>query len=215
MEHMSSLHPATVADLESKIDKQLKSHGSNRLLTVSLSGPSGSGKSTVMAELQEHYPASIALSSDDYYVGLTRARRELPPELAETFESPRTMDLGKLATHLYMLKAGTVTEKPVYDMMASEPLARTETVDPTGKNLIIFEGLPVNLGLFKSLIDISACVTANLETRLARRIARDATRNGQTAAEITELFTATIEPAYEQFYRAADEQANFIIDTST
>ncbi len=212
MEYMDQTN--ALAALEAAIDSKLKS-SNNGLVIVSIGGPSGSGKSTVVTELHIQYPNSIVIRSDDYYLGKIRARRELPPELAETFESPRTMDLDKLTTHLYMLKCGTTIERPAYNMKISEPFNHTIAVDPSGKDLIIFEGLVANIEIFKTLVDIHVCVTASLEIRLARRITRDATRNGQNAAEITQLFETTIEPAYELYYRVADAQATLIIDTST
>ena len=179
-------------------------------LVVTISGPSGSGKTTIVHELIDALDMPVALvHTDDYYIGKTRMKAEMPQGEALNFDHPASIDLAKLARDIVSLQANLIISSPIYDMATSEPTAQTRVVQPAG--VIIIEGIAANLDEIRSLSDFSICVTAPLEERIRRCITRDNTRNLREEHEVIAHFTHVVAPSYDIYFKHADEQADFIV----
>ena len=181
-------------------------------IVVSLGGPSASGKSTAMRQFNQRYPACLTLSTDDYYIGKTRMRAELPAEIASNFDHPSAIGLTLLRNHILDLRHGRSIKRPSYNMLISEPRQDLIHTDGQGIPLIVVEGIAANLPVLADVVDIHAAVTRPLEARLTHRIERDAIRKGHSAEQITEYAMNVAEPAYQQHYKQFDDQAEFIIN---
>lgn len=183
-------------------------------IIVTISGPSGSGKSSVVRDLCEHFKefSPIALSTDNYYIGKTRMLRDMPAGEEHNFDHPAAMNIRQLSDNLHHLLNGKSIDAPLYDMFMSEPKQQTQHIIPS--KLIFVEGIAANLPPLRELSDVSICVTAPFETRLARCIARDQTRNGRDEVAEREHFLHYVEPSYRKYYAAADHSSPYTIPTA-
>lgn len=180
---------------------------------VTVSGPSGSGKSTVVRALQKVFPDSLLIATDDYYIGKTRMKLEMPAGHELDFDHPTAIDIDRLAGDVNQLKAGRAIDTPLYDMLRSEP--RADTLRLTPRPLVIVEGIVANCPTLHRLSDMSICVTAPLEMRLARRIERDKTRKNHTPKETKNYMLTVVEPAYTTYFAAWDQTADMIVRNDT
>jgi uridine kinase len=181
-----------------------------RPLVITLSGPSGSGKTTFVHELIDALRAPVALVyTDDYYIGKTRMRTEMPRGEEVNFDHPASINLATLVRDITALQANCPVSSPIYDMAVSEPTGNTRIIEPAG--VIMVEGIAANLDQIRYLSDISICVTAPLEERIRRCLARDNTRNLREEHEVIAHFTHVVAPSYDAYFKHADEQADYTI----
>lgn len=177
---------------------------------ITISGPSGSGKTTIVHELIDALDMPIALvHTDDYYIGKTRMRTEMPLGNELNFDHPASIDLAKLAQDIVSLQANQAISSPIYDMAISEPTSQTRVIQPA--RVIIIEGIAANLDEIRSYSDLSICVTAPLEERIQRCITRDNMRNLREEHEVITHFTQVVAPSYDIYFKHADEQTDYIV----
>ena len=191
-----ALHEARIAKIASEIVA-----AGDRIRVVLVAGPSSSGKTTFSKRLavqllaNGHHPFPLAL--DDYFVD-----RELTPldEHGDAdFEALHALDVHLFNEHLLSLMSGHTTTLPRYSFV----LGRREpgqTVTLTRDHVIIVEGIHgLNPALVPELphevvyrVYVSALTQLNLDrhnrvstadSRLVRRIVRDASSRGYNAAE--------------------------------
>jgi uridine kinase len=171
------------------------------LKIVLISGPSSAGKTTLSKRLSIQLLAlgihPVAINMDNYFVD-----RELTPkdEKGEyDFEAIEAVDLPLFRHHLQMLLAGRTIDQPRYNFQSGKrELGPELKID--AENLILIEGIHgLNPRVVEGLppeatyrIFVSAFTQLNLDrhnrvpttdTRMLRRIVRDASRRGYTAAE--------------------------------
>lgn len=168
---------------------------------VLISGPSSAGKTTFSKRLaiqllaQGIYPVAIAM--DNYFVS-----RELTPRDENgdyNFEALEAVDVPLFRQHLQQLLIGQTIQQPLYNFYTGQREAGAElTIGPDhvlivegihGLNPKIIEGIPPE-AIYR--IFISAFTQLNLDkhnrvpttdTRLLRRIVRDAAHRGYTAMD--------------------------------
>jgi len=191
-----ALHERRVAQIAESIANR-----SGQVRLVLIAGPSSSGKTTfskrLAVQLLAHGLRPFALALDEYFVD-----RELTPrdERGEyDFESIQALNVEHFNKHLLELMAGRTALLPHYDFVLGRSVPG-ETVTLTPDTVIIAEGIH---GLNPSLVPaippdrivrlyVSALTQLNLDhhnrvsttdTRLIRRIVRDAATRGYTAAD--------------------------------
>lgn len=168
---------------------------------VLISGPSSAGKTTFSKRLaiqllaQGIYPVAIAM--DNYFVS-----RELTPRDENgdyNFEALEAVDVPLFRQHLQQLLIGQTIQQPLYNFYTGQRETGAElTIGPDhvlivegihGLNPKIIEGIPPE-AIYR--IFISAFTQLNLDkhnrvpttdTRLLRRIVRDAAHRGYTAMD--------------------------------
>lgn len=178
---------------------------------ITLSGPSGSGKTTLLKTLRATYGADCAtISADDYYIGRTAMRTHMPEGHTTNFDHPAAIDASRLARDLAALRAGHTITKPLYDMKRSEPIAWDETITP--RDIVIVEGIAANLPAIRQQSDLSLVVTAPIDERLRRRMARDIDRKGHAPEETLDIFMNHVEPSYQAYFAPHDTQVDYIIE---
>lgn len=198
----------TIDDLIAILHRKLAT--APRPLVVTLSGPSGSGKTTIIHALIEALRTPVALvHTDDYYIGKTRMKTEMPPGEELNFDHPASLDLATLGRDIMSLRADRAISSPIYDMAPSEPTGKVRIVAPA--RVIMVEGIAANLDEIRRLSDVSICVTAPLEERIRRCITRDNTRNLREEHEVVAHFTHVVAPSYDTYFKHADEQADYVI----
>jgi uridine kinase len=209
---MTATPGKTIDDLIVRIDEAIKieaKHG--RPLIMTLGGPSASGKSTTMSRLTNHFGAVSTLSTDDYYIGRTAMETKLPWPHKSNFDHPRAVNMGLLIGHLCKLRMRERIERPIYNMLTSEPTLDTVTVEP--HPLIIVEGIFANNPDISYWARLKVTTMRSAEARLARRIERDRVRTGQSEEEIRSYFTEVAEYNYQLFCAANDRNIDFFLST--
>jgi uridine kinase len=168
---------------------------------ILISGPSSSGKTTFSRRLAVQLLAlglsPFALELDSYFIERERTPRDANGQL--DYESIEALKLPQLADHLRRLLAGEEVQLPRYNFLEGrqEP---GDVVRLRSDQLIILEGihglnprlLPATLAAQSFKIYASALTQLNLDrhnrvsttdTRLIRRIVRDARDRGYNAAD--------------------------------
>jgi len=190
-----ALHEQHVTEIASQICER------GQVRVVMVAGPSSSGKTTFSKRLAVQLLASglapFPLGMDDYFVD--RDKTPLNKEGVPDFESINALDRERLTRDLQRLAAGEKVQLPHYNFKAglSEP---GQVVQLSSNEIIVIEGIhglnPQLLPEFPAQqtfrIYVSALTQLNLDrhnristtdTRLIRRIVRDARERGYSAMQ--------------------------------
>ncbi len=191
-----ALHEARIAKIASEI-----AAAGDRIRVVLVAGPSSSGKTTFSKRLAVQLLANgrhpFPLALDDYFVDRENTPRDENGEV--DFEALHALDVHLFNEHLLSLMSGHTTTLPRYSFVLGRREAG-QTVTLTRDHVIIVEGIHgLNPALVPDLpreavyrVYVSALTQLNLDrhnrvstadSRLVRRIVRDAASRGYTAAE--------------------------------
>lgn len=191
-----ALHEQQVSDIANMIAARLE-----KIRLILIAGPSSSGKTTFAKRLSVHLLAQgvspFLLEMDNYF--FDRDKTPLDESGVYDFESIRALNRRQMAIDLLQLIGGQTVRLPRFNFLTgvSEP---GETVQLQPGQIIIMEGIH---GLYSELIPeipsaqtfriyVSALTQLNLDyhnrvsttdTRLLRRIVRDARERGYDAFE--------------------------------
>lgn len=191
-----ALHDRQLANIASEI-------AARRARVVVISGPTSAGKTTfskrLAVQLMTHGLQPVAIGMDDYFVS-----RELTPRDENgnyDFEIITALDLPLFQKHLSQLLLGETIVQPRYNFHTGQREWGSELQIGT-EHILILEGIhglnPLLVGDMDTLqqdmyrIFISAFTQLNLDrhnripttdTRLLRRIVRDAAHRGYTATD--------------------------------
>ena len=191
-----ALHEQLISDIARQIAER-----QDEISLVLIAGPSSSGKTTFSRRLTVQLLARgispYPLELDNYFVNLQRTPRDEDGNF--DFEAIEALDLYLLAEHLQQLIAGKKVRLPRYDFKsgASSP---GDTIQLQRGQIIILEGIhgldprliPQALSGQAFRVYVSALTQLNLDrhnrvsttdTRLIRRIVRDARERGYTAKD--------------------------------
>lgn len=191
-----ALHEQHIADIARQIGDR-REHA--RLVLIS--GPSSSGKTTFSRRLAVQLLAlglsPFALELDSYFVDREKTPRDQNGEY--DFEALEALDLHKLGEDLLHLVHGEEVQLPSYNFKAGrqEP---GDTIRLRPGQMLILEGIhglnpsliPASLASHAYRIYVSALTQLNLDrhnrvsttdSRLIRRIVRDARERGYSAAD--------------------------------
>jgi uridine kinase len=191
-----ALHEQRVTEIASLIASQKEN-----VRIIMVAGPSASGKTTfskrLSIQLLAHGVAPFALGMDNYFIDRDRTPRNQKGEI--DFESINALDSERLTQDMQRLIAGEKVRLPFYDFISGKSLSGEE-VQLKSDEIIILEGIH---GLNPEIISdspsqytfriyVSALTQLNLDrhnrvsttdTRLIRRIVRDAYERGYSALD--------------------------------
>jgi uridine kinase len=191
-----ALHQQHITDIARQI-----AHRRREIRLVLIAGPSSSGKTTFSRRLAIQLLAlglsPFALELDSFFVDRDETPRDENGQL--DFESIEALALDLLGENLEGLIAGKAVQLPRYDFKAGKRLSG-DTVQLNPDQIIIMEGIhglnprlvPEQLAGRAFRIYASALTQLNLDrhnrvsttdTRLIRRIVRDARERGYTAQQ--------------------------------
>ena len=191
-----ALHEQQVSEIAAQIASR-----KDEIRLVLVSGPSSSGKTTfskrLAIQLLARGIAPFPLEMDDYFVD--REKTPLDDKGKPDFESIDALDRAHLTEDLSRLIAGERVQLPNFDFRLGRSTPGEE-VQLHGKEIVIMEGIHgLNPALVSGLpagqtfrVYVSALTQLNLDrhnrvsttdTRLIRRIVRDARERGYTATQ--------------------------------
>jgi uridine kinase len=198
-----ALHEQRVSEIAAQIANHRKD-----VRVVLISGPTSSGKTTFSKRLSIQMLASglapCPLEMDNYF----KNRDETPPgeDGKPDFESINALDQTRLSDDLLHLISGETVQMPHYNFITGQR-ETGEEIQLTSDQIIILEGIHgLNPALLSSLpeaqtfrIYVSALTQLNLDrhnrvsttdTRLIRRIVRDASQRGYSAQQTIQRWGA-------------------------
>lgn len=191
-----ALHEGRLAHIAADIAAQRE-----RVKVVLVAGPSSSGKTTFSKRLAIQLLANglhpFPLALDDYFVDRDQTPRDAQGQY--DYETIEALDVALLNDHLIGLMAGKAVALPRYNFLTGLREAGS-TVSLGPNDIVILEGIHgLNPALVPSVppeniyrVYVSALTQLNLDrhnrvsttdTRLIRRIVRDAATRGYTAAD--------------------------------
>lgn len=191
-----ALHEQRVSEIAASISGR-----KDQVRIVLIAGPSSSGKTTFSKRLSIQLLAfglnPFPLELDNYFVD--REKTPLDSSGKPDFESLNALDLDLLARHLHRLIHGEKVRLPKFDFISGQRKPGFE-VQLRSNDIIILEGIHgLNPALLGNLpghstyrVYVSALTQVNLDhynrvsttdTRLIRRIARDARQRGYSAQQ--------------------------------
>lgn len=183
-------------------------------ILIAITGGSGSGKSTLAETVVAILPAGTAvlMREDSYY----RDAASLPGFDAATFDfddvAARDHDL--LLADLNRLKAGKPVTAPVYSFIhhGREPDGEAIPAAP----VVIVEGTHVLCTpAVADLFDIRVFVDTPADIRFIRRLLRDQSERGRTAASVIHQYLKTVRPGHERLTEPSRTRADFIVADAT
>jgi uridine kinase len=194
-----AFHENNLARIANQIGDQL-----DRSRIILIAGPSSAGKTTTSRRLTVQLLAlgisPFPLELDNYF--LDREKTPLGEDGKPDFESIDALDLPRLADHLQLLVKGQEVQLPRYNFKTGKREAG-EVIRLKDGQPIILEGIhgmdprliPPSISGEAFRIYVSALTQLNLDrhnrvsttdTRLIRRIVRDARERGYSAAQTIE-----------------------------
>lgn len=210
-----ALHEKKIAAIADKIDS---SRQDKRLIFVA--GPSSSGKTTFMKRLYIQLRVLghkvISISLDNYFKDRDELTREQGGNL--DYEVLEALDLKLLNDHLGQLLKGNAVVPPVYDFVSGKKTPAKGEIRSDKNTFFIIEGIHgINPGLAESIDDrykfkiyLSALTHLNFDdtnripthdTRLIRRIVRDAKYRGYSAADTIKMWKKVVEGEKRYIFR--------------
>ena len=163
-------------------------------MIAAISGASGSGKSTLAAALAERFEKDgqrvLSVSSDKYF------KKELPK----------------------MISPSDGREYPDWnhpDSFDADAMLRDLTAarDSGNWDVILFEGVTIFCHpALRDLADVKIWVNASIETRIARRIARNVVTKGQTVEFIADYYLRCARYRERQYSVPSRVYADFTVE---
>jgi len=214
-----ALHEKKIAEIADKIEASCQN---KRLVFVA--GPSSSGKTTFMKRLYIQLRVLghrvVGLSLDNYFKDRDELAREQGDNL--NFEGLDALDLELLNSHLADLLAGKAVTPPDYDFINGKKVPGKNEILADKNTLFIIEGIHgINPGLTKNIDDkykfkiyLSALTHLNFDdtnripthdTRLIRRIVRDAKYRGYSAAQTINMWKKVVEGEKKYIFKYQGE----------
>jgi uridine kinase len=191
-----ALHEGRIAEIAASVTEQR-----DEIRVVLIAGPSASGKTTfskrMAVQLLARGVAPYPVGLDNFFVDRKSTPRDANGDY--DYESLQALDLDRLNRDLQGLIAGDEVQLPRYNFITGER-EPGPTVRLSREDVILLEGIHgLNPALLKEVpsentfrIYVSALTQLNLDrfnrvsttdTRLIRRIVRDAAHRGYSAAE--------------------------------
>jgi uridine kinase len=182
-------------------------------LIIGIAGGSGSGKTTLLKALINYFPPeAIALVSQDNYYK-PRDQQQTDENGVLNFDLPSSIDDAHFARDLRELIADRPIEKLEYNFNNPDWKPARITIHPAP--VIIMEGLFVlHFAEIRNLLGYKVYIEAHHETRLERRIRRDAEERGYGEQDVRYQWDNHVRPAEIRYMEPYRSECDLIIDNT-
>lgn len=205
----------------------------DKLKVVLIAGPSSSGKTSfanrLCIQLQSMGVKPHKISMDDYFVN--RENTPLDEFGNKNFENIEALDIAQLNTDLQSLIAGDMVELPHYNFVKGEREYKGDFIQLQEEDILVMEGIHgLNEKLteqiaaeYKFKIFISAITQLNIDdhnristsdSRMLRRMVRDARTRGRNAGETMESWDLVTKGEEDNIF-PYQENADAIFNSAT
>lgn len=178
--------------------------------TIGIAGPSCSGKTRLARELVRRLgPSASRLPLDAYYRDLAA----LDPALRgdRNFDHPEALDHPLLVEQLVRLAAGSAVEVPVYRFETHSRASAGREVRP-GEWLVV-EGLfALYWSEVRALLQTKVFIENDDALCLSRRLERDVSSRGRSAASVRAQYERTVRPMFERYVRPTRRFADVLVN---
>lgn len=180
---------------------------------IGIAGGSGSGKTTLLRAIFDRFnKEEIALISQDNYY-LPKEAQEVDENGLPNFDLPSSIDRASFSRDIDRLKSGETLEYLEYTFNNPEAAPKKVIVEPAP--VIIMEGLFVfHYTEILDQLHYRVYVDAHHETRLERRIRRDAAERGIEEPAVRYQWDNHVRPSELQFLEPYKDKCHLVIDNS-
>ena len=191
------------------------------VLVIGLAGGTGSGKTTVSAAVRRAAGGRVVILPQDAYY---RAQTDLPTALPTVlptalsitprerlnYDEPGAFDTPLLTAQLDALVRGEAIERPVYDFTTDDRAAETVRLEP--QPVVVVEGILVlHEPSVRERFDLCVFVDAPPDERFIRRLERDVSERGRSAASVIEQYRRSVRPMHDLFVEPTKAYAHLIV----
>ena len=195
------------------------------VLVIGLAGGTGSGKTTVSAAVRRAAGGRVVILPQDAYY---RAQTDLPTALPTVlppvlptvlptalrerlnYDEPGAFDTPLLTAQLDALVRGETVERPVYDFTTDDRAAETVRLEP--QPVVVVEGILVlHEPTLRERFDLCVFVDAPPDERFIRRLERDVSERGRSAASVIEQYRRSVRPMHDLFVEPTKAYAHLIV----
>jgi uridine kinase len=180
---------------------------------IGIAGGSGSGKTTFLRAIFERFDASqVALVSQDNYY-LPKSDQVIDENGVTNFDLPTSIDRAHFFRDMVGLVEGKSIELLEYNFNNPALAPKKIFVDPAP--VIIMEGLFVfHYEEIREQLDLMVYLDAHHESRLERRIRRDAVERGYPENEVRYQWENHVRPAEKLYLEPYKPQAQLVVDNT-
>ena len=188
---------------------------------IGISGGSASGKSEVATLMIGEIIKVATPGTQIFRLGMDGFYKNLPPftnAATYNFDHPDSVDIDEFKTTLQNLKCGKQAMVFHYDFVSHKRSQNVTNlqINPFAKTVIIIvEGIFAFDQRLTPLYDDKIWIHADIEIRLARRIARDIRERGRTEKCVKEQWENTVQKTFAQFENKYKQQAIRIIPNNS
>jgi len=178
-----------------------------KIMIIGISGGSGSGKTTFALLLQKLLGKGRCslLQQDSYYHDHSDVFDYDGGSV--NFDHPDAIDFALLVQHLEELRAGRSVEIPVYDFAAHRRLEITQTLN--ARPFVLVEGMLIySQQELREILNVKVFIDASENTRLRRRLSRDALERGRDPSGVQRQFAEHVKPMHDLFVEPSKAYAD-------
>jgi uridine kinase len=176
---------------------------------IGLAGGTGSGKTTVARAIVESAGREqiTVVPQDAYY----RAQGDLPFEARAltNYDEPSAFDSELLVEQIDELIRGDTVARPVYDFERHDRSPDTVALAPSP--VVLIEGILVlHDPTLRRRMTLKVFVDAPPDERFIRRLERDVSERGRSAASVISQYRRTVKPMHDLFVEPTKAHADLI-----
>lgn len=192
----------------------------DRPFLIGVAGGPASGKSTVCERIIEQLGQNkvdtkerrvVTVSLDSFYRPLTDDDQLKASKGQFNFDHPDAFDHDMLIQTIRDITQGKTVKVPMYDFCNHKwKVDCYQTIYPA--DVVLFEGILLfYLKEVRDRFDMKLFVDTDPDTRLSRRVMRDAHEHGRNIESILFQYTTFVKPAFEEFCLPTKKHADVII----
>ena len=180
------------------------------MLFIGICGASGSGKSTLARELATMVNRSILIINQDAYYQ-DHPTLSFEERCRLNYDEPSIFDHDLLLEDVKKLLSGKSVPKKRYNYAEHRRDDETDAfLEP--HDVIIVEGIHAFYDeRLRSMMDLRLYMHVESDICLLRRIQRDIKERGREIDGISEQYTMTVKPMFDQYIRNYEQYADVIV----